>query len=214
MKKFEGYPFAAVVGQEKVKKALLLVLVNSRCGSLLIGGRRGTAKSVTARGAEEVVQGRRFFTLPLSITEDMLLGSLDLEQTLQKGEKAFAPGLLSRADGNILYVDDINLLRREVLAAVQTVHASGVNTVEREGLSHREEINFTLIGTMDPAEGTFPGTVLDRFGLYVETEDMADAEQRAEVIRRVLNYEREPAAFRKKHGSFCPAQKFPRQCWR
>ncbi len=198
MKKFEGYPFAAVVGQEKVKKALLLVLVNSRCGSLLIGGRRGTAKSVTARGAEEVAQGRRFFTLPLSITEDMLLGSLDLERTLQKGVRAFAPGLLSRADGNILYVDDINLLRREVLAAVQTVHAAGVNTVEREGLSHREEISFTLIGTMDPAEGTFPGTVLDRFGLYVETEDMTDVKQRAEVIRRALSFAGDPGAFRKK----------------
>ena len=200
MKNLAYYPFAAVVGQESLKQALLLALVNPRAGGLLIGGRRGTAKSVLARAAAELAAGQRLCTLPLNITEDMLFGSIDIEQAVSRGEKRFAPGLLSRADGNILYIDEINLLRQELLTAVLNINAAGVNQVERDGISHREEVSFTVIGTMNPEEGTFPAHFLDRFGMYAEAEALTEPEQRAEIIRRVLRFERDPQGFAKAYA--------------
>lgn len=200
MKNLTYYPFAAVVGQESLKQALLLALVNPRAGGLLLSGRRGTAKSVLARSAAELAAGQRLCTLPLNITEDMLFGSIDIERAVSRGEKCFAPGLLSRANGNILYIDEINLLRQELLTAVLNINAAGVNQVERDGISHREEVNFTVIGTMNPEEGTFPAHFLDRFGMYAEAEALTEPEQRAEIIRRVLCFERDPKEFAKAYA--------------
>lgn len=195
MKNYCYYPFTAVVGQEQVKQALCIALVNPRAGGLLIGGRKGTGKSVLARSLKELAAPRQLLNLPLNITEDMLFGSIDVERALRLGEKHFAPGLLGRANGQLLYVDDINLLRTELLSAILNVQAAGMNRVEREGISYEEPVDFTLIGTMNPEEGTFPNHMLDRFGMYVDAENLTEPEARVEVMRRCLEFGKAPKDF-------------------
>ena len=130
-----SYPFAAVVGQEQAKRAILIALVNQKAGGLLISGTTGTAKSVLVRGAAVLAGDRRLLNLPLNVTEDMLFGSIDLEYAVTQGERRFEPGLLGRADGNILYIDEVNLLRPELLTAVLDIGTAGENRVERDGIS-------------------------------------------------------------------------------
>ena len=195
MGKGTEFPFAAVVGQSDVKEALLIVLTNSRAGGVLITGESGMAKSVLVRAMAELAADGGIVGLPLNATEDMVFGHIDLEQAVTSGKKAFSPGILARADGRLLYVDDINLLRREVLNGILDVADRGVNLVEREGISFRHESHFTMVGTMNPAEGVLTPATLDRFGLFVMAGWESDAEARAEIMRRVLAYERDPLAF-------------------
>ena len=194
------YPFTAVVGQEQAKKALLIALVNQKAGGLLIGGAKGTAKSVLARSALELADGRRLLTLPLNVTEDMLFGSIDIEYAVSRGEKRFSPGLLARATDNILYIDEANLLRQELLTAVLDANSAGVNNVERDGISYSHAVRTTIIATMNPEEGTLPAHILDRFGMYVDVQPLVDIEQRAEVIRRALAYSKDIPAFRAQYA--------------
>ena len=139
-----SYPFAAVVGQDQAKRAILIALVNQKAGGLLISGLTGTAKSVLVRGAAELSGERLLLNLPLNITEDMLFGSIDLEYAVTKGERRFEPGLLGRADGNILYIDEVNLLRPELLTAVLDINTAGENRVERDGISFTHKAEFLL----------------------------------------------------------------------
>ncbi|HWQ61625.1 MAG TPA: AAA family ATPase, partial [Negativicutes bacterium] len=193
------FPFAAVVGQEQVKRALLIALVNPKAGGVLVAGEKGAAKSTIVRGIAEIVAYTLIVELPLNATEDMLFGSLDIEYAVANGERRFSPGILARADGNVLYIDEINLLRRELLTAVLEVAASGVNVVEREGISYRHACRFSVIGTMNPEEGTLPPQILDRFGLYAAVEKEAAPEARAEIVRRTLAYERQPEELRRRY---------------
>lgn len=190
------YPFAAVVGQEQAKKALMIALVNPKAGGLLIGGAKGSGKSVLARGAQELIGERRLLTLPLNVTEDMLFGSIDIEYAVSRGEKRFAPGILARANDNVLYIDDVNLLRQELLTAVLDANASGVNNVERDGISYSHEVHTTIIATMNPEEGTLPSHILDRFGMYADMQGLDDIGQRVEVIKRALGYSSNIVAFK------------------
>ena len=194
------YPFTAVVGQEQAKKALFIALVNQKAGGLLIGGAKGTAKSVLARSALELADGRRLLTLPLNVTEDMLFGSIDIEYAVSRGEKRFSPGILARATDNILYIDEANLLRQELLTAVLDANSAGVNNVERDGISFSHAVRTTIIATMNPEEGTLPAHILDRFGMYVDVQPLVDIEQRAEVIRRALAYSKDIPAFRAQYA--------------
>ena len=150
---FKCYPFAAVTGQEQAKRAILIALVNHKAGGLLISGVTGTAKSVLVRGAAELSGDRKLLNLPLNVTEDMLFGSIDLEYAVTQGERRFEPGLLGRADGNIIYIDEVNLLRPELLTAVLDINMAGENRVERDGISFVHKTEYTVIGTMDPHEG-------------------------------------------------------------
>ena len=150
------YPFTAVVGQEQAKKALLIALVNPKAGGLLIGGRKGTAKSVLARSTKELIGSKQFIDLPLNVTEDMLFGSIDIEYAVSKGRKRFAPGILARANENILYIDEVNLLRQELLLAVLDANAAGINQVERDGISFTHPVHLTVLATMNPEEGVLP----------------------------------------------------------
>lgn len=195
MENFRYYPFTAIVGQEQVKQALCVSVVNPKAGGLLLGGRKGTGKSVLARSIKELVAPQRLINLPLNITEDMLFGSIDVERALRLGEKHFSSGLLGRANNQILYVDDINLLRTELLNAIFNVQAAGINRVEREGISCEEDVSFILLGTMNPEEGTFPSHLLDRFGMYVDAEQILDVEKRKEIIRRRLEFDRNAQVF-------------------
>ncbi len=136
-----------------------------------------------------------FVDLPLGATEDRVVGALDLERALRKGEKAFEPGLLARAHRGFLYIDEINLLEDHLVDLLLDVAASGECTVEREGLSVRHRAKFVLIGSGNPEEGELRPQLLDRFGLSVEVRTPASIEARVEIMRRCAAQERDPAAF-------------------
>lgn len=189
-----GYPFAAIAGQEPAKRALILNLVNPRIGGVLLCGEKGTAKSTLVRGAA-ALSGKKVVDLPLNATEDMLIGSIDFEATVKEGKRKFAGGILERANGNILYVDEINLLSDSMASAVVSAAAAGENLVEREGISYRHECSFVLVGTMNPEEGGLRPQLLDKFGLYVGVSGERDIEQRVEIIRRRIQYEKSPVHF-------------------
>ena len=158
------YPFAAIVGQTQVKNALIYNLIDPRIGGVLLCGEKGTAKSTIVRGLAALTD-QLVVDLPLNITEDMLVGSIDFEKAVHDGVRAFSGGVLTKADGNILYVDEVNLLPDSIVSTLICAAASGENLVEREGISFRHTCNFALVGTMNPEEGKLRPQFLDRFGL-------------------------------------------------
>lgn len=172
------FPFSAIVGQKKVKKALILNAVNPRIGGVLISGEKGTAKSTMVRGLSKLLPGREVVDLPLNITEDRLIGTIDIEKAISTGKKFFDPGILAKADQNILYVDEVNLLSEHIVNSLLDVAQSGVNYVEREGISYSHKAEFVLVGTMNPEEGILRPQFLDRFGLYVEVKGEIELEER------------------------------------
>jgi len=194
--RFNNYPFTAIVGQEKLKKALLLCAINPGIGGLLVQGDKGTAKSTAARALAEVV-AVPFVNLPLGATEERILGSLDLEAVLVEKKKKFQPGLLSAVHGGILYIDEVNLLSDHLVDVLLDVAASGENIIEREGLSLSHPSRFTLIGTMNPEEGQLRAQFLDRFGLMVHVDAPADVTERTEVVRRRIAFESDAVLFGK-----------------
>ena len=192
---YPRYPFTAVVGQEQAKKALLLALVNPRTGGLLISGKRGTAKSVLVRAAAPFTPTGSLVELPLGATDDMVFGSLDVDAALRDGERRLRHGLLHRAAHTLIYMDEVNLLREEVLKSVLESASAGMFSLERDGISAVEEISCIPVGTMDPAEGVLSPALLDSFGMFAAMDDVEETEQRAEIARRVLAFERAPEAF-------------------
>ena len=177
------YPFTAVVGQERAKQALLCLAVEPRIGGVLLCGEKGTAKSTLVR-ALGGLEGVRLLELPVSATEDMLLGGVELEAAVRTGCRTFQPGLLARADGAVLYADEVNLLPSALTAALLDTLETGVCRVERDGISHTCPARFALVGTMNPEEGTLRPQLLDRFGLYVAVTGEREPEARKEVVRR------------------------------
>lgn len=197
------YPFSAIVGQDKLKQALLLCAINPGIGGVLIKGEKGTAKSTAVRGLAEVMPALDctgepvpFVDLPLGASEDRVLGSLDIEAILADKTKKLLPGLLASAHEGILYIDEVNLLADHLVDVLLDVAASGVNTVQREGLSVSHPARFVLIGTMNPEEGNLRPQFLDRFGLMVEVEAQTDVQARTEVVRSRIAFENDPDAFR------------------
>ena len=159
-------------------------------------------QAMCAECATRLVQGRelpveerrvRVVELPVGATEDRLLGSLDLESALQEGRPRFQPGILASANRQILYVDEVNLLDDHLVDALLDAAAMGVNTVERESISVSHPARFTLVGTMNPEEGELRPQLTDRFGLCVQVQGLSDPEQRQEIIRLRLEYEKDPA---------------------
>jgi magnesium chelatase subunit I len=227
------YPFSAIVGQEEMKRALLLAAVDPTIGGILVLGDRGTGKSTAVRGLAGLLPPMRGFAgcrfncdpdhplthcercqnsagrkarpipvpvvdLPLGATEDRVVGALDLERALVAGEKAFEPGLLASAHRGFLYIDEVNLLDDHVVDLLLDVAASGVNLVEREGLSVRHLARFVLVGSGNPEEGELRPQLLDRFGLAVDVASPADVTTRVEVVRRRDAFDRDPEGFRRR----------------
>lgn len=190
-----SFPFAAVVGQPKVKRALECALVSKRIGSVLLMGPAGTAKTTMVRALDGLVPDVKIINLPLNATEEQIVGGLDLEAALKDGRKEALPGLLQRASGNILYVDDINLLSERLIYDIMEVALRKQSIVEREGISLCQECDFLLIGTMDPEEGMLSQHLLDRFDLCVSMSRLDDVEERMEILRRGLSYEFDPILF-------------------
>jgi Mg-chelatase subunit ChlI len=150
-----------------------------------------------ARGEELPIARRkvRLVDLPVSATEDRVVGTLDIETAIKKGEKKFEPGVLAAANRGILYVDEVNLLDDHVVDLLLDSAAMGVNVVEREGISFQHPAQFVLVGTMNPEEGELRPQLLDRFGLSVEIKGIADADARVEIVERRLAFEQDPVGF-------------------
>jgi magnesium chelatase subunit I len=189
------YPFSAVIGQEQLKTALLLVACDPALNGVLISGNRGTAKSTLARSLADLLDDESFVNCPLGVSEDRLLGSLDVEHALAKGQLKFSAGLFSKAHRGVLYVDEINLLPDHLVDLLLDVSASGVNYLERDGISHQHPAQFILIGSMNPEEGALRAQLLDRFGLYVEIKDNPNLQQRLEIVASRLSFDADPLEF-------------------
>jgi magnesium chelatase subunit I len=228
------FPFTSIVGQESMKKALLLNVIDPGIGGVLIRGEKGTAKSTAVRSLVRVLPERmavegcvfhceynhpeRYCSycrqrldrgealspvpvpvlvveLPLSATEDRVAGTLDLEHVLKTGEKKFEPGVLAKANGNILYVDEVNLLDDHIVDLLLDSAAMGINYVEREGVSFQHPARFMLIGTMNPEEGDLRPQLLDRFGLSVDVKGERDIHTRTEVVKRRLAFDSNPEGY-------------------
>ena len=228
------FPFTALVGQERMRRALVLNAIYPQIGGVLIRGERGTAKSTAARALAallpeiEVFEGdpfqsdpnnpatypedlraritvgekpkvvrkkTPFVNLPVSATEDRVVGTLDIEKAIQRGERRFEPGILAAANRGVLYVDEVNLLDDHVVDLLLDVAAMGVNVVEREGVSFSHLARFVLIGSMNPEEGDLRPQLLDRFALAVDILGIRDPAARMAILERNLAFEADPAAF-------------------
>ncbi len=229
------YPFTAIVGQERMRRALILNAVNPRIGGVLIRGERGTAKSTAARalaallpevqvvadcrfgcapdqpttwcteckervanGMELPVEMRRtsFIDLPVSATEDRVVGTLDIERAIKEGERHFEPGVLAAANRGLLYIDEVNLLDDHVVDLLLDSAALGMNIIEREGISFSHPARYILVGTMNPEEGDLRPQLLDRFSLSVQIRGLPNPYDRVAIIERNLAFEDNPEAFR------------------
>lgn len=200
------FPFSALVGQTMLQRALLLVAIDPAIGGVLISGPRGTAKSTAARALAALLPSTHaalpapFITLPLSATVEQLVGTLDVEEVLRDGRLRHAPGLLTRAHHGVLYVDEVNLLPDALVDAMLYAAASGVNTVERDGISQRHAARFVLIGTMNPEEGELRPQLLDRFGLSVALANPTEAAQRMAIVRARLRFDEDPLGLAEVHA--------------
>ena len=198
------FPFSAIVGQEDLKKALLLNAVNPRTGGVLVRGEKGTAKSSAVRALGQLLPERRqragqgaaaVVTLPLNATEEMVAGGIDFQETMKEGRRIFQPGLLAKAHEGILYVDEVNLLDDHLVDIVLDAASSGENRVEREGMTLVHPSLFVLAGTMNPEEGELRPQLLDRFGLCVEVHGETDPDLRVELMLRREAFDSDPDAF-------------------
>jgi magnesium chelatase subunit I len=227
------FPFVDIVGQEEMKRALILNVIDPGIGGVLLKGEKGTAKSTSVRSLGGVLPRRKVSAgcmfrcdpsdpdsmcescrkkfeegtlrieettmevveLPLGATEDRVAGTIDIEHALKTGEKRFEPGVLARANGNLLYIDEVNLLDDHIVDMLLDSAAMGVNYVEREGISFSHPSRFVLVGTMNPEEGDLRPQLLDRFGLSVDIKGEHDPKIRAEIVRRRLEYDDSPEKY-------------------
>ncbi|MCI2074531.1 MAG: VWA domain-containing protein [Candidatus Methanomethylophilus sp.] len=177
-----GLPFTAVVGMDDAKRALECAIVSPSIRTVLLRGGEGTAKTVLARAAAGLT-GKKLVNCPLNVTEEQLFGGLDVEETVRTGVPAMEKGLLSRADGNILYIDDINLMDRGMLAGIMDAVLTGTVRVERGAVSGSYPCDTTLIATMNPDDSDLSDHVLDRFDLCAYSSDCTEEERKLIVSR-------------------------------
>lgn len=226
----ERFPFSAIVGQDTLKSALLVNIVNPAIGGLLVTGPKGSGKSTIVHSIESILpsfnsisdcafhcdpskpsrfcsncrsrseidtilQQMKIVSLPLSCTEDRLIGSVDVETILKTGTKKIQPGILGEVNQNVLYIDEVNLLPDHLVDDILDVAASHWNVIEREGVSFLHPSSFVLIGTMNPEEGDLRPQILDRFPMSVRVQTIDQPHLRVEVMRRNMQFEANPEDF-------------------
>jgi magnesium chelatase subunit I len=180
------FPYNAVQGQTELKRALELSYIEPELKGVLLSGERGTAKSTLVRAFGRMMYGETI-TLPINATEDRVVGGLKVDKLVSKGEAEEKVGLLEEANGKLLYVDEVNLLDDHIVNIILDVSATGDLVNERESLSARKRVRFTLVGTMNPEEGSLRPQLLDRFGLYVEVKSEPEPELRRAILEQVLS---------------------------
>lgn len=217
----KNFPFTAIVGQEEMKLALLLNVIDPSIGGVMAMGDRGTGKSTSVRSLIDllpdisVICNDPFNTepsantpddqicsiptpmvdLPLGATEDRVCGTIDLEKALTSGKKALEAGLLGKANRGILYVDEVNLLDDHLVDVLLDSAASGWNTVEREGVSLQHPANFILIGSGNPEEGELRPQLLDRFGMHAQIGTIRDPKLRLKIVRDRIQFDQDAEKF-------------------
>jgi len=225
LKNLNNFPFAAIIGQEEMKLALRLNVIDPKIGGVMIMGDRGTGKSTTIRALADllpditIIKNDPFNTdpkdfgedyevenikipmveLPLGATEDRVCGTINLKEILSGGDSTFEPGLLARANRGILYVDEINLLDDHLVDVLLDSAASGWNTVEREGISIKHPAKFILVGSGNPEEGELRPQLLDRFGMHAEIRTIRDPELRLRVVEERMSFDRSPELWFEKY---------------
>ena len=219
------FPFTAIIGQEEMKLALILNVIDPRIGGVMIMGDRGTGKSTTIRaladllpdisiikndpfntnpvGLEETYETEEIkipmVELPLGATEDRVCGTINLKEVLSGGSSTFEPGLLARANRGILYVDEINLLDDHLVDVLLDSAASGWNTVEREGISIKHPAKFILVGSGNPEEGELRPQLLDRFGMHAEIRTISDPDSRVRIVEERISFDKSPETWFEKY---------------
>jgi magnesium chelatase subunit I len=218
VKNIKNFPFAAIIGQEEMKLALQLNVIDPKIGGVMIMGDRGTGKSTTIRALADllpditIIKNDPFNTdpkglektyetetikipmveLPLGATEDRVCGTINLKEVLSGGKNTFEPGLLARANRGLLYVDEINLLDDHLVDVLLDSAASGWNTVEREGISIKHPAKFILIGSGNPEEGELRPQLLDRFGMHAEIKTISDPNLRVRIVEERISFDQAP----------------------
>ena len=218
LKNLTNFPFAAIIGQEEMKLALQLNVIDPKIGGVMIMGDRGTGKSTTIRALADllpditIIKNDPFNTdpkglnkkyetenikipmveLPLGATEDRVCGTINLKEILSGGSNTFEPGLLARANRGILYVDEINLLDDHLVDVLLDSAASGWNTVEREGISIKHPAKFILVGSGNPEEGELRPQLLDRFGMHAEIRTIREPNLRVKIVEERINFDSTP----------------------
>ena len=219
LKNLTNFPFAAIIGQDEMKLALQLNVIDPKIGGVMIMGDRGTGKSTTIRALADllpdiqIIKNDPFNTdpqglpnqyetenikipmveLPLGATEDRVCGTINLKEILSGGNSTFEPGLLARANRGILYVDEINLLDDHLVDVLLDSAASGWNTVEREGISIKHPAKFILVGSGNPEEGELIPQLLDRFGMHAEIRTIRDPKLRVKIVEERMNFDQSPS---------------------
>ena len=218
LKNLTNFPFAAIIGQEEMKLALQLNVIDPKIGGVMIMGDRGNGKSTTIRALADllpdidIIKNDPFNTnpkgletsyeteaikipmveLPLGATEDRVCGTINLKEVLSGGDSAFEPGLLAHANRGILYVDEINLLDDHLVDVLLDSAASGWNTVEREGISIKHPARFILVGSGNPEEGELRPQLLDRFGMHAEIRTIREPDLRVRIVEERISFDVSP----------------------
>ncbi|MTI31141.1 ATP-binding protein [Xanthovirga aplysinae] len=196
------FPFSAIVGQEELKLALLLNVIDPLISGVLIYGDKGTGKSTTVRSLASLVNGEGdkqpsfpFVNLPNGATPDRVLGSVDLELLLNERKAVVSKGLMAQAHGGMLYIDEVNLLSDYLMDSLLDAASAKGYYLERDNISQWLDSQFILVGTMNPEEGELRPQLTDRFGLFVEVGTLREVETRMQALEHRFLFDQDPMKF-------------------